>query len=218
MHHLTLTPPPFPPHTHHPKSSLPLSSVRIDALQRRDRCAVALCWRAAFDCCAGGEVIPLAFIRPSFPQSSTHEWSRTLIQAHCLSSPQHRSISCWFFTLTGGEEGGRSRECVRGAGLRSGHGRWQPSLVLVSCSLFFYLFGLRSCHMIEWWLFQYWQRDRLEECFLFFPLTSWSFLLTVRSMSRLWSVLAAGVWNVNPFSSAVAVKYAFMFILCSFSI
>lgn len=54
----TLTPLPFPPFLITPTApNAPSPSpaiVRIDAFQRRDPCALDLCWRAAFDCCDGG--------------------------------------------------------------------------------------------------------------------------------------------------------------------
>lgn len=105
----TLTPLPFPLFLITPTAqnapSPSLAIVRIDAFQRRDPCALALCWRAAFDCCDGGGAIPVVFIRTSFMQSATDGWTRTLMQALSLQSPapQQLALSC----APRGGDGGR---------------------------------------------------------------------------------------------------------------
>lgn len=156
--HLNPSPLPF---SHPPPQFLPPPRQQLYALTL-SRGAIAVPLLSAGEqlpTAVMGEVIPVVFIRPSFTQSSTDEWARTLIQALpiCLSSPQHRSIYClffFFFFYSGVEEEGRRRECMRGACLRSRHGRWQPSLALACHILFIYLFCLCSCHTNEWWLFQ----------------------------------------------------------------
>lgn len=154
MHHLTLTPPPFPPHTHHPKSSLPLSSIctpwcfpEARSLRRRSLLASSLwlLWR-------GGRWFRLFSLDPHSrrPPLTTEPG---LWYQRCRSSPPApRHLPPLFYS--GEAEGGRRRVASEKR-MSQEEAREVTASACLSYSGFFpHLFGLCSCHTNEWWLFQ----------------------------------------------------------------
>lgn len=105
----TLTPLPFPPFLITPTApNAPSPSpaiVRIDAFQRRDPCALALCWRAAFDCCDEGGGDDSACFHSTLIYAVCHRRVNQDFNANPVSPVSGAAASSAFFAPRGGDGG-----------------------------------------------------------------------------------------------------------------